>query len=112
MRYDGLFDTLLWLFISIPPLPSLPSSPTPPPSQDRAPWLQALHVLLAGWVAAGGGGQGVLACSALRRSYRDILVGRGKGEDDISSYCTFVFLQGPFEVLQVRVQGAKCTPTA
>ena len=79
-----------------------------PSCKDRLPWLQPLHGLLAGWVVTGGCGQGVLACSALRRSYRDILVGRGKGEKDISQYCTFVLLTGSFEVLQVRDSNRRC----
>ena len=41
---------------------------------DRQPWLEALNALLRGWFAAGAGG--VLACSALKASYRDTLAGR------------------------------------
>ena len=39
---------------------------------DRAPWLQSLHDAIAGWIRAGE--NAVLACSALKASYRDILV--------------------------------------
>lgn len=38
---------------------------------DRVPWLAALHELVARLVASGR--PGVLACSALRQSYRDAL---------------------------------------
>jgi gluconokinase len=38
---------------------------------DRRPWLAALHELVAQLVASGA--PGVLACSALRQSYRDAL---------------------------------------
>jgi gluconokinase len=36
---------------------------------DRAPWLDALHALLAD--AARAGGNVILACSALKRAYRE-----------------------------------------
>lgn len=39
---------------------------------DRAPWLESLRVLIQGWIASGE--NGVLACSALKRAYRDRLV--------------------------------------
>ena len=39
--------------------------------QDRLPWLASLHQLLLGWYEAGT--SGILGCSALRASYRDIL---------------------------------------
>jgi gluconokinase len=39
--------------------------------QDRQPWLATLHQLLLGWYE--GGTSGILGCSALRASYRDIL---------------------------------------
>ena len=61
--------------------------------QERLPWLQSLHGVLYEWARAedskeeegrgeeeGGRVCGVLACSALKRSYRDIIVGRGQGE--------------------------------
>jgi gluconokinase len=35
---------------------------------DRAPWLEALHNAIAGWLAAGE--NVVLACSALKQTYR------------------------------------------
>ena len=42
--------------------------------EDRRPWLRAL----AAWIDAKRAalGHGVLACSALKRSYRDMLIGR------------------------------------
>jgi gluconokinase len=41
--------------------------------EDRWPWLEAV----AAWVdkARRSGGHGVVACSALKRSYRDVLIG-------------------------------------
>src|ERR1700676_4262448 len=38
---------------------------------DRAPWLETLRALIAGWIAAGK--NAVLACSALKRAYRESL---------------------------------------
>jgi gluconokinase len=41
--------------------------------EDRWPWLDAI----AAWIdkARGSGGQSVIACSALKRRYRDVLIG-------------------------------------
>jgi gluconokinase len=41
--------------------------------EDRRPWLSAI----AAWIdqARGSGRQGVIACSALKRRYRDVLIG-------------------------------------
>jgi gluconokinase len=40
--------------------------------EDRIPWLASLHQFLLGWYE--GGKSGILGCSALRKSYRDLLV--------------------------------------
>lgn len=61
---------------------------------DRAGWLQALAAELR---AARAAGQGVvLACSALRRTYRDVLRG---GDDRVR----FVFLDASRTVLEDRM---------
>ena len=39
--------------------------------EDRMPWLASLHQLLLGWYE--GGTSGILGCSALKQSYRDML---------------------------------------
>ena len=39
--------------------------------EDRQPWLMTLHDLLLGWYEAGI--SGILGCSALKQSYRDVL---------------------------------------
>ncbi len=44
---------------------------TPLDDADRAPWLAKLNGVLRGWYDSGAGG--VLACSALKESYRDTL---------------------------------------
>jgi gluconokinase len=64
--------------------------------EDRAPWLARLHELLLGWYC--GGKSGVLACSALKQAYRDIL------SDGIpSSVLRFVLLEVPRDVLEHRL---------
>jgi gluconokinase len=63
---------------------------------DRGPWLQAL----AGWIASrnAGGRSSVLACSALKRRYRDEL--RAAAPQHVS----FVFLAVPNETLRQRLR--------
>ncbi len=65
---------------------------------DRQPWLQHLNGLLQGWVQAGKGG--VLACSALKESYRETL------EADVP--CTeisWVMLDVSQEIIATRIAG-------
>lgn len=61
---------------------------------DRKPWLHAI----AEWIDATrqSGRHGVVACSALKRAYRDILIGDRK---DVS----LVFLQGDRELIAQRI---------
>lgn len=63
---------------------------------DRRPWLEALAGLLAREHAAGR--SSVLTCSALRRSYRDIL--RSEVPEDL---IFFVHLAADFDVLRDRM---------
>ena len=63
--------------------------------QDRAPWLAALHDLMAAIERKEG--DAVLACSALKRAYRDHL--RRAGED-----VTFVYLKGDLGTLRSRLE--------
>lgn len=67
---------------------------TPLTDEDRWPWLATVGRELA---AAGDGGM-VLACSALRRSYRDAI--RQQAPDTI-----FLHLNGSKEVLKARTEG-------
>jgi gluconokinase len=46
---------------------------TPLTDADRLPWLHRIAEEIDGWRARGE--QGVLTCSALKRSYRDIIIG-------------------------------------
>jgi gluconokinase len=61
---------------------------------DRAPWLETIAGWLADHVATGG----VTSCSALRRSYRDVLRRRAPGQ-------VFVHCAGDRELIARRVAG-------
>ena len=64
---------------------------------ERAPWLAALAAVIARALAAGEGA--VLACSALRREYRERLVPPGTPWGAVQ----FVFLRGERELLAARL---------
>ena len=66
---------------------------TPLTDEDRAPWLAAM----AAWIDAtrATGRHGVLACSALKRAYRQVLIG---DRPDVR----LVYLQGSRELIGVR----------
>ncbi len=61
---------------------------------DREPWLEALAGQLARWRAAGV--DGILACSALKRRYREML--RRDGADPV-----FVYLEADRRLLETRL---------
>ncbi|MDX1670729.1 MAG: gluconokinase [Balneolaceae bacterium] len=63
--------------------------------QDRFPWLQRLSAYIDQWRDAGGA---VLACSALKESYREMLSG-GNPED-----VTFIYLKGSKELIKQRIE--------
>lgn len=67
---------------------------TPLDDDDRWPWLRAIAGAIDDWRAAGV--SGVVACSALKRSYREILVGPRK---DV----VLVYLQGSHELIATRM---------
>ena len=62
--------------------------------QDRKPWLERLHGAIAEWIA--GGKNVVLACSALKRSYRDELA--------VGPQVRFVYLKGSAELIAERLR--------
>lgn len=68
---------------------------TPLNDDDRWPWLHAI----ADWIEdhRRGGGHGVIACSALKRSYRDILLGE-RGD------VRLVYLKGDAELIGRRIR--------
>jgi len=62
--------------------------------QDRWPWLRAI----AGWIddTLKAGGHGVVACSALKHAYRDILIGERRN-------VRLVFLKGERDLIARRL---------
>ena len=60
---------------------------------DRAPWLETLRTLISNWIAARK--NAVLACSALKRAYRDEL--------QIAPEVQFVYLKGSAQLLHQRL---------
>jgi gluconokinase len=72
------------------------SAGTPLTDDDRAGWLQTLALRLRTADETGSGI--VIACSALKRSYRDVL--RGAAPDT-----RFVFLSGPRKLISHRLDG-------
>lgn len=69
-------------------------SGTPLTDEDRWPWLQAIAELVA--VREHEGVSTVVTCSALKRSYRDVL------RDATPTF--FVHLHAPYDVLEGRMQ--------
>jgi len=61
---------------------------------DRMPWLRKIAAEIDGWRARGE--CGVLTCSALRRSYRDIIIGDRR---DV----VLVYLKGSRELIHQRM---------
>ena len=59
---------------------------------DRWPWLDLVRAWIDDELAAGA--SGIITCSALKRSYRDVLRGPG---------VTFVYLHGSREVVSARL---------
>ena len=64
--------------------------------EDRVPWLQSIRDAMRQWQAQGK--SVVIACSALKRSYRDLL-GIGSNAKDIK----LVYLRGTYELLLERL---------
>jgi gluconokinase len=71
------------------------SNGTPLTDGDRRPWLERLHVLIAGHLERGE--TAVLACSALKRKYREQL---GSGSDGV----VLIYLKGSFDLIWQRMQ--------
>ena len=62
--------------------------------EDREPWLEAMSVAISDWLEKGT--NAVLACSALRRSYRDQL--------RVGPLVRFVYLKGTYETILRRLE--------
>nr|WP_275003680.1 gluconokinase [Promicromonospora iranensis] len=67
---------------------------------DRWPWLNGIRDWFAKELAEGR--SAVVPCSALRRSYRDLL---GTAGADTAGSVRFVHLTGSYELLHERIQG-------
>ncbi len=64
--------------------------------QDRLPWLTILAQNISEWNRSGGA---VLACSALKQNYRDILTSTS-GDRDVQ----FIYLKGSKELISGRLK--------
>jgi carbohydrate kinase (thermoresistant glucokinase family) len=69
-------------------------SGTPLTDADRLPWLRKIADEIDGWRARGE--CGVLTCSALKRSYRDIIIG---DRHDV----VLVYLKGSYDLIHQRI---------
>ena len=67
---------------------------TPLADADRLPWLRKIAEEIDGWRARGE--SGVMTCSALKRSYRDIIIG---DRPDV----TLVYLKGSHDLIHRRM---------
>jgi gluconokinase len=65
--------------------------------EDREPWLESLHQQILAWLRDGV--NGILACSALKESYRTELT-----DDTGPRAVRFVFLTGPPELIRQRME--------
>ena len=61
---------------------------------DRLPWLQAIHDQIEHWIADKR--NVVLACSALKQSYRDLLRSNSPG-------VRLIYLKGPYNLIYKRL---------
>ncbi|MCX7376568.1 MAG: gluconokinase [Alphaproteobacteria bacterium] len=74
------------------------SAGTPLTDDDRWPWLHTIARVMDGWRAEGA--SGIVTCSALKRAYRDILVG---GHPDVP----IVHLAGEKALIAARMAARK-----
>ena len=68
--------------------------------EDRLPWLQSIRDAMTQWLARGR--NVVLACSALKRSYRDLL-----GIHSNAKGIKLVYLKGSYDFLLERLHSRK-----
>jgi gluconokinase len=67
---------------------------TPLTDADRIPWLETIHQQIQKWLAEGR--NAVLACSALKQKYRDLL---WRGPE-----VQFVYLKGSYDLIAQRLR--------
>ncbi len=65
---------------------------------DRYSWLKQLHGIAIECIKQNGG---VIACSALKESYRKILM------EGISEHVSWIYLEGQFEIIKERLEKRK-----
>lgn len=68
--------------------------------EDRIPWLQSIRDTMRQWQAQGQ--NVVLACSALKRSYRDVLCVHSNAKD-----LKLFYLKGTYDLLLERLHSRK-----
>ncbi len=68
--------------------------------EDRVPWLQSIHDAMVQWQAQGR--NVVLACSALKRSYRELLELQSNDRN-----VKLVYLKGSYNLLLERLRSRK-----
>jgi gluconokinase len=95
----ALSDRLGWQFLEGDTLHSAANvakmaGGTPLSDADRVPWLHAIAAVMQGWDKAGK--SGVVTCSALKRTYRNILLGK-------LSDVRLVYLQGDERTIAGRL---------
>jgi gluconokinase len=94
-----LADRLAWEFVDgddfhSPANMQKMSRGIPLTDADRQPWLEELRSVVLGWLQRGS--DGVLACSALKRSYREQL----RAGTDVK----FIYLKGDYGFLEQRLR--------
>lgn len=76
------------------------ASGVPLTDEDRLPWLQSIRDAMQKWLAQGK--SVVVACSALKRSYRELL-----GIEPNSISIKLVYLKGRYDLLLERLHSRK-----
>jgi len=69
---------------------------------DRAPWLAAIQEQMWHWLAAKK--NGVITCSALKQSYRDVLMSPVPGQEGNANEIKTVYLHGAYALIAKRLQ--------
>jgi gluconokinase len=69
---------------------------------DRAPWLAAIKAQIRRWIAAKK--NGVITCSALKQSYRDVLLSPPPRQEGGAGEIKTVYLHGAYALIAERLQ--------
>jgi gluconokinase len=73
---------------------------------DRQPWLLAIRDQIWRWIAANK--NGVITCSALKQSYRDLLLSPSDASTPADTgEIKIVYLRGTYQVIAARVRARK-----